>query len=79
MQGFFVVPKNRKQTLKMHFSGRIIKSVMPYRKNYPFFDKVFIDFSPAVIYNNKDMQVYMYIKKILIWQIYTICTFENGE
>ena len=61
VQGFFVIPKNRKQALKMHFSGRIIKSVMPYRKNHPFFDKVFIDFSPAVIYNNKDMQDYMYI------------------
>ena len=42
------------------------------RKTESFFDKVFIDFSPPLIYNNKDMQ---FILCILIknknWQIYT--------
>lgn len=44
-----------------HVFRIFIKSVTPYRKNHSFFDKVFIDFSPVVIYNNKDMQVCMHI------------------
>lgn len=36
-----------------------IKFVISHRKNKPFFDKVFIDFSIVLIYNNKDMQIYM--------------------